>query len=677
MINIQQKQATVIKILLLFALIILPLLLNSNSENVSPPILNSDSVGSYESNICVYSFYDFIRNNADSEYEIKLDTTSSIDCHLKVNGIGYASDQIDVYMGSNINVDFLIQSAFWLILFSFIPISKEYVLKNSKISIIVSVLLFILHIRSEGEFYRLNSKIFSTDLAENYLIFSLAAGIYLLLLVFTYLFQNRFDNVLNYLPFVFVLMGTYNTLNLNFFLICFSYLGITWTFKSNGLKLGVIAVLVVSWYWQTQENTNFAFFDIDKLKGFSSSSYNDGSIIYWSLIYYFFCVGLIHVCKNNIKKIDIEKLKKNFLLSGALVVMLSIISSTGTILNLLTYYYLGLNKTASKSFESVSGNAWRGISSSAEGIGEFFAFTLLLIVGISLKNKKIQLSPFTVVLVFINLFGLYRSNNFASISSLVILLVVAFIIYIIKSKIIKTGVALGVIFLIPFAYYLTSTIPSIDFLNRNLITESLNISYTDSLLNNQIGQTPVDEGRFLEVILMEDINENISSSLEYLVRTYHFSERNYLPNLTSVISAVAYPINRSEKWGIFFAKYNPSLETFLFGSGINQLGNYYFDHPTKSNTGLVLPHSSLFSYLIYIGILGLLIIMSIFIYKMITYKSSYLYIIFLVFLLMNLIKSDSALYINNFMLIIFVLQLHDLSELRIPTERNNKDFSYE
>ena len=53
-------------------------------------------------------------------------------------------------------------------------------------------------------------------------------------------------------------------------------------------------------------------FDIDKLKGFSSSSYNDESIIYWALIYYFFCVGLIHIYKNNIKKIDIEKLKKNF-----------------------------------------------------------------------------------------------------------------------------------------------------------------------------------------------------------------------------------------------------------------------------------------------------------------------------------------------------------------------------
>jgi hypothetical protein len=59
MINIQHKKIIVIKILLLFALIILPLLLNSNSENTSLPILNSDSVGSYESNICVYNFYDF------------------------------------------------------------------------------------------------------------------------------------------------------------------------------------------------------------------------------------------------------------------------------------------------------------------------------------------------------------------------------------------------------------------------------------------------------------------------------------------------------------------------------------------------------------------------------------------------------------------------------------------
>ena len=677
MINFQHKKIIIIKILLLFGLIILPWMLNSNSENTSVPILNADSVGSYESNICVYNFYDFLRNNAGSEYEIKLDTSSSMDCHSKVNGIGYVSNQFNVYIGSNINIDFLIQSTVWLILFSFIPISKKYVFKNSKISIFASVLLFILHLRSEGEFYQLNSKTFTTDLSENYLIFSLALSMYLLLVIFTYLFQNRFYNVLNYLPLVFVLTGTYNTLNLNFFLICFSYIGITQTFRRVNLKLGLIIVLGISWYWQMQNNTSFSFFDIDKLKGFSSSSYNNNSIIYWSLIYYFFCVGLMHLYKKNVKKINLEKLKKNFLVSGALVVLLSVISSYGTIFNLLTYYYLGLNKTASKSFQSVSGNAWRGISSSAEGVGEFFAFTLLFIIGIALKNKKINLSPFTILLLLINLFGLYRANNFASIFSLAILLAVTFIIFIIKSKKIKLFIGLSIIFLVPYSYYLTSTIPSLDFLNSNLITESLNISYTDSLQKNQYGQTPIDEGRFLEVIQMKDVEKNISSSLEYLVTTYHFSERNALPNLTSIISAVAYPINRSEKWGIFFAKYNPSFESFLFGSGINQLGNYYLDHPTKSNTGLVLPHSSLFSYLVYVGIFGLLIILCIFIYKILTYKSNHLYIVFLVFLILNLIKSDSILYINNFILIIFILQLHDLSELRIPTEESREEINSE
>lgn len=668
MINFQHKRATIVKILLLFALIILPWMLNPNTENISVPILNDDSVGSYESNICVYNFYDFIRSNADSDYKINLDTSSSMDCHSKVNGIGYVNNQFNVYIGSNINIDFLIQSTVWLILFSFIPISEKYVFKNSKISIIISVILFILHLRSEGEFYQLNSKTFTTDLSENYLIFSLGVSMYLLLLVFTHLFQNRFYNILNYLPFVFVLMGTYNTLNLNFFLICFSYIGINQTIKSINLKLGLITVLAISWYWQMQENTSFVFFDIDKLKGFSSSSYNNDSILYWSLIYYFFCVGLLHLYKNNIKKINIEKLKKNFLISGALVVLLSVISSSGKILNLLTYYYLGLNKPASASFLSVSGNAWRGISSSAEAVGEFFAFNLLLIIGIALKNKKIDLSPFTILLLLINLYGLYRANNFASIFSLLILLAVIFSTYIIKSKKIKLVIALSIIFLIPYSYYLTSTIPSLDFLNRNLISESLNISYTDNLQKNQYGQEPIEEGRFLEVIQMKDVEKNISSSLEYLVETYHFSERNAFPNLTSLISAVAYPINRSEKWGIFFAKYNPSLESFLFGSGINQLGNYYLDHPTKSNTGLVLPHSSLFSYLVYVGVFGLLIILFILIYKILTYKSIHLYIVFLVFLLLNLVKSDSALYINNFILIIFILQLHDLTELHTSAE---------
>ena len=69
----------------------------------------------------------------------------------------------------------------------------------------------------------------------------------------------------------------------------------------------------------------------------------------------------------------------NFLLSGSLIVILSIVSALNPFFNFLTYYYLGLNKTASKTFDAVAGNAWRGISSSAESIGEFLCFYYFII----------------------------------------------------------------------------------------------------------------------------------------------------------------------------------------------------------------------------------------------------------------------------------------------------------
>ena len=78
-----------------------------------------------------------------------------------------------------------------------------------------------------------------------------------------------------------------------------------------------------------------------------------------------------------------------------------------------------------------------------------------------------------------------------------------------------------------------------------------------------------------------------------------------MPSFISIVNVSSYLINRSEKWGIFFAKYDPFIE-FIFGYGPQQITNYYFDHPTKYNYGLFLPHSSLFNYLIFFGALWLI-----------------------------------------------------------------------
>jgi hypothetical protein len=384
-------------------------------------------------------------------------------------------------------------------------------------------------------------------------------------------------------------------------------------------------------------------------------------------MYYFFVIGLVFLVKDNIRYIQLEKLKNNFLISGTLIFFFSALSASGPLQNFFTYYYLGLNKTASNTFNSVSGNAWRGISSTAEGIGEFYAFSLLLVFCLGVRNKKFISNPFLILLIVINLLGLYRSNNFAAISTLFILSGFIYTHYNIKTFKIKMLLILLVIVIIPFAYYSLSTIPSLDDLSRNLIKESFEVSYLENLQTNQFGQTAIQENRFLEILQNEGGLDNISSSLEYLVEKYHYSDRDNLPNLTTVISSLAYPINRSEKWGIFIAKYDPDINSFLFGTGVNQLSNYYLNHPTKVNTGLILPHSALLSYLVYFGLFGVLLIVNLFIYLYIVNKSNTLYLVFMTFFLLNIIKSDSLLYINNFMLFIFILNIPNLFQ----TNREN------
>ena len=75
---------------------------------------------------------------------------------------------------------------------------------------------------------------------------------------------------------------------------------------------------------------------------------------------------------------------------------------------------------------------------------------------------------------------------------------------------------------------------------------------------------------------------------------------------------------------------------------------------------MVLPHSALLSYLVYFGLVGVLLIISFFIYKFVINKSNLLYLVFMSFFLLNIIKSDSLLYINNFMMFIFILNTDKL-----------------
>ena len=103
------------------------------------------------------------------------------------------------------------------------------------------------------------------------------------------------------------------------------------------------------------------------------------------------------------------------------------------------------------------------------------------------------------------------------------------------------------------------------------------------------------------------------------------------------------------------------MKTFILGTGINNLVDYYLHHPTKVNSGLVLPHSGFLSYLVYIGALGIFILILLLIIKIIRNKNYPLFIVYVLFMFVNILKSDSVLYINNFILLLFVLHLDKLN----------------
>ena len=61
-------------------------------------------------------------------------------------------------------------------------------------------------------------------------------------------------------------------------------------------------------------------------------------------------------------------------------------------------------------------------------------------------------------------------------------------------------------------------------------------------------------------------------------------------------------------WGIFFAKYSPTIVESLFGSGPLQISDYLYRHkvrldvPSEKLQSLFLPHSSIFDILIFYGL---------------------------------------------------------------------------
>ena len=107
-------------------------------------------------------------------------------------------------------------------------------------------LIFIIQYLGEDKFYSRENIIHNSEINfNNYYLISMFLFLLLIAFVCQDLFEKRLDNLINFFPFMFLIVGTYSGMNLNIYLIVLSFLGLLSLHnKENYSKLDLIYFLV-------------------------------------------------------------------------------------------------------------------------------------------------------------------------------------------------------------------------------------------------------------------------------------------------------------------------------------------------------------------------------------------------------------------------------------------------
>jgi len=651
------KNKNVLKVLFTILLIIIPFSLNSSiSTEVSAPVLNTESLSFYQKNTCEISFFSFISTNSLFEnIEIRFDSYGEMNCFGKIQYIEPAQNKYVVFVGSHSLISIALQSIIWLILISIIKKkggSNKFILES-----FLTALLFLFHFVGEESLYSQLNLNYSKNLTpDNYLLLGYFITFLLICYFISEVCSNRIENLVLYLPFLFLINGAFINTNINFFVIVLVFYGFKNIFKfEKNILIFNSTYFLFMFFWANNELIIHSYFDIDKLNGFSASTNNDIALIFWNLTFLLVLNGL-YFLTNACPKIDFKKLFDNFLISGFCTVFFGLLASSNIVLNKIIYLYFGQNKPSISQMQSIEGNTWRGFSSSAEMIGEFYGVVLLMTFYLLFINKT-RLNIYQAVCILFILYGFFRANNIAALATLLAIVSYLLINHLINSKSKRLFFYSFLTTLIIVTSFFILRQNTYAYMGQSVVYEGLSISNIEIKNNDnfQYVDRLLSERDYLSILDLFEDRDEISSSLSFLTKT--LSNQNnisYIPNPVAIFGTMALFINRAEKWGTFFAKYDPSGAEFYLGYSPLNLVNYNFDNQIVTN-GLVLPHSSILSFLVYFGAIGIALIIFFLVLKIYqNRKQNFLVHLILIFLAINFLKSDALLYISSFVMFTFM-----------------------
>ena len=619
----------IIKILFLIFLVTIPWLNADYSDEINPAIPSQEDMSFYEINPCKVSLLEFIRKVPTSSYQdhfhFRYNNYSSISCFGKISGATVLNNEFYISVGTNSFVNIVIQTLFWATIFSFIKKDSQFKLDKKKaIAIFATTGLFTFSIISESRFYDQNFYIF--DFENNIHTLYLTCFILLSILHILRIVETRIHKIINYLPCILLFGGVYSGYNFSFYLFILIFFGLIYLLscKVNKIIIYILISTPLVFFWSSNADTRYSF-KTDKLRGFINSSYDMNSNLAWSIIFLLTLMGLFFIYKITLDYVDFEKIYSSFNMSVIFLLVLGLFGANFPILNFMNYYYFGQQKygvTLNNPFASDIYDqkiAWRGVFSSSEFAGEIFA--LFLVFSIYIYFSKYQYKNIYFLGLVGAIFGLYFSNNRAA---LILLVFIAIYFYLSQFSDLKNKKYALSAFLALFLFFTAWLI------GFNNFTYSL-----EFMQNYTFGKA---QGY--------DVQGNTSSLFQFILQSNE--SNNIYSVLFGIIGIFSFFLNRALMWGLFIVRYNPNILELYLGTGPMSFGKYFGEIQVEGINSLLLPHSSIFSYLIFIGLVGLLLLFSIVIYSIKKNRenlSKFGYFIF-IFIFLNILKSDSLLYIH-------------------------------
>ena len=213
---------------LLLIVIVIPFTLHDSNDSFDALVLSDTTVGNYQSTTCKISLSEFYLKNRTKELNIYFNNNdyADVNCYGKITGVDKVGNSYFVSIGTNSSANIILQSIIWFIAFIAIPKSKKFT-KFSIIPVLILPFILILQFVGEERFYRNNNILFDNVIdVNNYYFLLTFLNLLLICAVFNELLTYRFNEIINYIPFLFLITGTYTGSNLNIYFILGALLGL-------------------------------------------------------------------------------------------------------------------------------------------------------------------------------------------------------------------------------------------------------------------------------------------------------------------------------------------------------------------------------------------------------------------------------------------------------------------